>query len=351
MAVPRKDIVDLNVTKLYHCTSRCVRRAFLCGDGYEHRKQWIEDRIELLAANFGVSVCSFSIMDNHIHVLVRLEPDTAAGWTDEEVVRRWTNVYHPATLDIDDEQTLQACIDHRLQNTEKVADYRKWLKDLGSFMKALKEQIARRANKEEKITGIFWDGRYGSVGILDAEALLATCAYIDLNPVAAELAVNPESSEHTSFQQRVKHAMANGAYERLQEAAEGSMAARRALAEMEHEHWLCPFENREEVIDTVDLGADEEQPRKGMLPGYSLASYLELVDYTSRLFREGKSSVPQETPALLDRLKMTPEAWVECMNKMQAKKRKFGNAFAMNPERLREVATYRRVHHTVNSVT
>jgi REP element-mobilizing transposase RayT len=234
MAVPRKDIVDLNVTKLYHCTSRCVRRAFLCGEGYEHRKQWIEDRIELLAANFGVSVCSFSIMDNHIHVLVRL---------------------------------------------------------------------------------------------------------------------NPESSEHTSFQQRVKHAMANGAYERLQEAAEGSMAARRALAEMEHEHWLCPFEDREEVIDTVDLGADEEQPRKGMLPGYSLASYLELVDYTSRLFREGKSSVPQETPALLDRLKMTPEAWVECMNKMQAKKRKFGNAFAMNPERLREVATYRRVHHTVNSVT
>ena len=105
------------------------------------------------------------------------------------------------------------------------------------------------------------------------------------------------------------------------------------------------------MIDKVDLGVDEEQPREGMLPGHSLASYLELLDYTSRLYREGKSSVPQDAPAMLIRLEMTPEVWIECMNKMRAKKRKFGNAFAMNPELLREVATYRRVHHTVNSVT
>jgi len=34
----------------------------LCGDGFEHRKQWIEDRLELLADCFSVSVCGFSVI-------------------------------------------------------------------------------------------------------------------------------------------------------------------------------------------------------------------------------------------------------------------------------------------------
>ena len=40
MTMPRRFSVDSTVTPYYHCISRCVRRAFLCGDGCEHRKQW-----------------------------------------------------------------------------------------------------------------------------------------------------------------------------------------------------------------------------------------------------------------------------------------------------------------------
>jgi REP element-mobilizing transposase RayT len=40
------------------------------GDGYEHRKVWVEKRLELLANNYAVSVAGFAIMDNHLHVLV-----------------------------------------------------------------------------------------------------------------------------------------------------------------------------------------------------------------------------------------------------------------------------------------
>jgi hypothetical protein len=29
--------------------ARGVRRAFLCGEGFEHRKQWIEDRLQTLS--------------------------------------------------------------------------------------------------------------------------------------------------------------------------------------------------------------------------------------------------------------------------------------------------------------
>jgi REP element-mobilizing transposase RayT len=77
MTVARNLLVDLSTTRYYHCISRCVRRALLCGEGYQHRKQWIEARLELLAQHFAVSVCGFAIMDNHLHVLARLDPEDA----------------------------------------------------------------------------------------------------------------------------------------------------------------------------------------------------------------------------------------------------------------------------------
>ena len=53
------------------------------------------------------------------------------------------------------------------------------------------------------------------MAILDEEALLATCAYIDLNPVAAGIAEVPESSAHTSIKERVDHVAAQGRTEDL----------------------------------------------------------------------------------------------------------------------------------------
>jgi hypothetical protein len=49
MTMPRRQLVDVSVTRYYHCISRCVKRAFLCGEGVTHRKAWIEARLELLA--------------------------------------------------------------------------------------------------------------------------------------------------------------------------------------------------------------------------------------------------------------------------------------------------------------
>ena len=107
MTVARSLLVDPELTRYYHCISRCVRRAFLCGEGYQHRKQWIEDRLQLLAQNFALSVCGFSVMDNHLHLLVRLDGAVADQWSDEEVVRRWMAIYPPRQLDRDDPDLVQ----------------------------------------------------------------------------------------------------------------------------------------------------------------------------------------------------------------------------------------------------
>ncbi len=74
MTVARAHLVDPAVTRWFHCITRCVRRAFLLGEGPDH-KAWIEKRLEELAQIFSVAVGGFSVMDNHLHVLVRLDSD------------------------------------------------------------------------------------------------------------------------------------------------------------------------------------------------------------------------------------------------------------------------------------
>ena len=73
---------------------RCVQRAFLYGEGFEHREQWIEDRLQTLAESFAASGCRFAVIDDQLHILVRLEPDASNRWSAEDVVRRWLVAKH-----------------------------------------------------------------------------------------------------------------------------------------------------------------------------------------------------------------------------------------------------------------
>jgi len=346
MTMPRRQLVDVAVTRYYHCISRCVRRAFLCGEGVTHRKAWIEARLELLAKHFAVSVCGFAILDNHLHVLCRLDPGIAAGWSDEEVVRRWITVYRPSCLDVENPATVQAWIDHQCQDTARVARYRERLQDLGWFMKTLKEPLARLANREDDCKGTFWEARYKSIAILDEQALLATCAYIDLNPVAAGIAKTPEAAPHTSIKQRVNHVRRNGDLKKLQAAAAAtSIPAAGIEADLEQSHWLCPLQDQK----TVGKGCTGAA-REGMLSGFSLSSYLKLVDWTARLYRTGKARITQEVAGIMTQLGTSPEYWQSHLQKLLGKTRWLGSYCATSAARLKAIATKRCVHHVDNAL-
>ena len=62
MAIARAQLVDLSLTRWYHCVTRCGRRAFLLGEGDHNRKEWLENRLEELAGLFAVSVGGFSVI-------------------------------------------------------------------------------------------------------------------------------------------------------------------------------------------------------------------------------------------------------------------------------------------------
>jgi hypothetical protein len=76
MPKPRAQRVSLEATAYYHCISRCVRRAFRCGTdrltgkSFDHRKQWLAERMQELSAIFAIDICAYGLMSNHFHALV-----------------------------------------------------------------------------------------------------------------------------------------------------------------------------------------------------------------------------------------------------------------------------------------
>ena len=184
----------------------------------------------------------------------------------------------------------------------------------------------------------FFEGRFKSVAILDDESLLATCAYIDLNPVAAGIAEVPEASAHTSIKQRVEHVKEQGRTEDLNAAQAGSVAGSTAAAGLEEGLWLCPIEDRRRL----------DSSREGMLEGFSLGNYVLLVEYTGRLFREGKAGlISGELAGVFERLGSNAENWQARLRKLAAG-RLLGRFFAASRARLREVAERLGMHHLAN---
>ena len=308
MPKPRYAQVSLEATPYYHCVSRCVRRAFLCGhdthtdQSYEHRRGWIEDKLLQLGAIFSIDIAAYAIMSNHYHVVLHIDKAQAEGWSPKQIVDRWHQLFsgHPLSQRYAKGDTLS-----RAEWTQLEKDINTWrqrLMDISWFMRVLNESIARLANSEDDCTGRFWEGRFKSQALLDERALAACMAYVDLNPIRATMARTPEESAYTSIQQRIQQALIS--------------------KQPHHTHQqpraLLPFAG---------------YPRHGMPKGlpFRLDDYLALVDWTGRIIREDqRGAIPSHLPPLLQRLNIEPQHWLYMTQHFESKFKRFvGTAFRL----------------------
>jgi len=211
MATPRKCLIDPQVPLFYHLVSRCVQRAFLCGTDpitgrdYSHRKQWLSDRLHFLVRYFAVDLHGYSIMSNHFHLCVFHDPQEQQRWSDEAVADRWLAVSPPRTYG---KHPLgpAALAEHRqalLADRKRLDHVRRELGSVSTFMKFLKQPIARKANAEDDVTGHFFEQRFWSAALLSERAILSAMLYIDLNPVRARIAQTIEDIRHAGITERL----------------------------------------------------------------------------------------------------------------------------------------------------
>jgi REP element-mobilizing transposase RayT len=328
--IRRRFLIDPADISVYHCINRCVRRSFLCGSdqasgkNYEHRKQWIQDRMHFLAGQFGVDVLGFAVMSNHLHVILRNRPDVVQTWSDEAVARRWWNVFPQHR---DDEGNPQEPTEFDLNaimaNAERFTEIRRRLSDVSWFMRCLVEPIARSANREDLCTGRFWEGRFKCQPILDESALAACLAYVDLNPIRARIAETPEASQFTSVYERIQ-ALGLNAVGAVTESTPGSpdggtivhssdpsFDAPPVTTNESRADWLSPFELSE--AQEREPAPKDRASNKGCLP-MRFAEYLKLLDWTGRQLRADKrGAIPPDLAPILERLHIGDEGWMQLM--------------------------------------
>ena len=214
------------------------------------------------------------VMSNHTHLVLRVDADKAAAWSWQKVVKQWHVIYGGNMLSqrFLREETLSKAEQKVLQSFAET--WRKRLCDISWFMGALNEHIARRANAEDKVSGKYWEARFKSQALLDEQAILACSVYCDLNPIRAQMADTPETSDYTSIQKRIEA------------AKKGNVAGK-----------LLRFQGPKIKLQETGLPC-------------GLQDYIELVEATGRIVRNDKrGSITASQSPILKRLKIDPDTW------------------------------------------
>lgn len=293
MTRARNQIISTEDTPYYHCIARCVRQAFLCGEdpltqrSYEHRRQWVVDRLIELQQVFCIDLCAYAVMSNHYHLVLCINETKVDKLTTDEVINRWCRLYKgPLLIQRYREGLVQGAAEYKVVS-EIAEKWRARLADISWFMRSLNEHIARQANREDSCTGHFWESRFKSQALLDEKALLTCMAYVDLNPIRAAIAETPENSDYTSIQTRI-------AENTLQTGLEDKVAQDTTCVPV-----LKAFDPTTKSLANI---------------GYDLHDYLELVDYSGRAIRDDKRGyIVESTPPILPRLGINSDAWLEAM--------------------------------------
>jgi len=185
MRTPR---IRLEGRACYHVMSRIVDGIHRLGDPEKERFLAI---LKACAAFAGVRVHTYSLMDNHFHLLV--ETPRSGDLSEEEVVRRMDALYPPEVV----RERVARWAEGRAQGSAdaaeaEIAALRARMGDVSEFMKTLKQRFTQWYNRRNGRRGTLWEDRFKSVLVEGGRAFAAIAAYIEYNPVRAGLVLRPE---------------------------------------------------------------------------------------------------------------------------------------------------------------
>ncbi len=311
MTAARATKIDLSATPYYHCMTRCVRRTYLCGEDsqtgkdYHHRKTWIVERMKQLSEVFAINICAYAVMSNHYHLVLHVDENQATAWSEQDVFKRWEKIFP------NDANQLEVQNFSKPEIKQKISLWRERLSSISWFMRCLNETIARLSNKEDNLTGRFWEGRFKSQALLDDGALLAAMAYVDLNPIRAKVAKTPEESEFTSIYERIrvvakqlKKRTIRTTFRSGTQLQDSSFA--KECDKSKQPIQLMPFSNGKQ-LDGLPAKID-----------FKLSDYLQLIDESGRILRDDKhGSIPHHLNPILTRLNLSSSGWLNMIKNLE----------------------------------
>jgi len=301
----RKKLLFRGRVQVVHCYTRCVRRAFLAGidpltgKDFNYRRDWIRSLLEQQAALFGIEAGFHVQMGNHLHLVLRTRPDVIKRWSKEKVVRNWLKIAKlKRGSDIKDWEPDEQRVRMEMSDPKRVKKLRRRLANVSWYMATLCENVARRANQQDGVTGKFFEQRYKLRDLADESAILVCGMYVDLNQIHAGEAITPEQSRYTSAYDRIqgRKALAASAQEQLEASS------------LKRDRWLCELTLGEGLQADVSRDLCSATPwrasDKGLLP-------ITLDDK--------KGSIPSELAPILKRLQINADNWLETVSEFDSR--------------------------------
>ena len=183
---------------VYHVVSRTAFGRYSFDD--VEKRQFLR-LLQKQAGFCGIEVLAYCVMSNHFHLMIKVpEP---CPISDEELLRRYRLLYggKHCPPSSPDPKVLESLL--RENGAEGRALRERILArmhDLAGFMRELKQRFGIWYNHRHNNKGTLWSERFRST-IVEAtpEALSTVAAYIDLNPVRAQIVDDPANYHFSSF--------------------------------------------------------------------------------------------------------------------------------------------------------
>ena len=182
MARPNR--VKLSGEGYYHVIDRIAHREFLLRD--EKVKKRLLDLLRRAAEFSGVEVCTYVLMDNHLHLCVHV-PE-AVEVDERTVVERFGALYGESRATALENELARLWAEGREDEAARTLErLRARMGDLSEFMKTFKQRVTQWYNRELGHEGTLWCGRFKSVLLEGDEAVRVVANYIHCNPVRARM--------------------------------------------------------------------------------------------------------------------------------------------------------------------